>query len=53
MTAGKEYREITDKELRATSIYVIEIESWSGKENWENRADQIDEWPPLDEQWFD
>jgi hypothetical protein len=53
MTAGKEYREITDKELRATSIYVIEIESWSGKENWEDRADQSDEWPSLDEQWFD
>ena len=52
MTAGKEYREITDKELRATSIYALEIESWSGKENWEDRADQSDEWPPLDEQWF-
>ena len=52
MTAGKEYREITDKELRATSIYVIEIETWSGKENWEDRADQSDEWPALDESWF-
>ena len=53
MTAGKEYREITDKELRATSIYAIEIESWSGKENWEARADQSDEWPTLDEKWFE
>jgi nitroimidazol reductase NimA-like FMN-containing flavoprotein (pyridoxamine 5'-phosphate oxidase superfamily) len=52
MKAGKEYREITDKELRATSIYAIEIEAWSGKENWEERADQSDEWPPLDEKWF-
>jgi len=52
MSAGKEYREITDKELRATSIYAIEIETWSGKENWEERADQSDEWPPLDEKWF-
>jgi uncharacterized protein len=52
MTAGKEYREITDKELRSTSIYTIKIESWSGKENWADRADQSDEWPPLDEQWF-
>jgi len=52
MRAGKEYREITDKELRATSIYAIEIEAWSGKENWEERADQSDEWPPLDEKWF-
>ena len=53
MTAGKEYREITDKELRATSIYALQIESWSGKENWAERADQSDEWAPLDEKWFE
>ena len=53
MHAGKEFREITDKELRATSIYVIQIESWSGKENWAERADQSDEWPALDEKWFE
>lgn len=52
MSAGKEFREITGKELRATSIYVIQIESWSGKENWAERADQSDEWPQLDEKWF-
>lgn len=52
MTAGKEYREITDKELRATSVYAIKIEAWSGKENWEERADQSDEWPALGEEWF-
>lgn len=53
MSAGKEYREITDKELRATSIYAIKIETWSGKENWAERADQSDEWPALDEKWFE
>ena len=53
MTAGKEYREITDKELRATSIYALQIESWSGKENWAERADQSDEWTPLDGKWFE
>jgi nitroimidazol reductase NimA-like FMN-containing flavoprotein (pyridoxamine 5'-phosphate oxidase superfamily) len=53
MTAGREYREITDKELRATSIYAIQIESWSGKENWADRADQSDEWNPLTEKWFE
>jgi len=53
MTAGREYREITDKELRATSIYAIQIESWSGKENWADRADQSDEWTALDEKWFE
>lgn len=53
MTVGKEYREITDKELRATSVYAIQIEAWSGKENWEERADQSDEWTPLDQKWFE
>lgn len=53
MRAGREYREITDKELRATSVYAIAIEAWSGKENWKDRADQSDEWPALDEKWFE
>ena len=53
MTAGREYREITDKELRATSIYAIKIEAWSGKENWDDRAEQSDQWPPLDKEWFE
>lgn len=53
MTPGKEFREITDKELRATSIYAIQIEEWSGKENWKDRADQSKEWTPLDEKWFE
>jgi nitroimidazol reductase NimA-like FMN-containing flavoprotein (pyridoxamine 5'-phosphate oxidase superfamily) len=53
MTAGKEFREITEKELKRTSIYAIQIEEWSGKENWKDRADQSDEWPPLDEKWFE
>ena len=53
MRAGREFREITDKELRATSIYAIQIEAWSGKENWEERADQSDEWTALDEKWFE
>jgi hypothetical protein len=53
MTAGKEFREITDKELKRTSVYAIQIEEWSGKENWLARADQSDEWPALDEKWFE
>jgi nitroimidazol reductase NimA-like FMN-containing flavoprotein (pyridoxamine 5'-phosphate oxidase superfamily) len=53
MSAGKEYREITDKELRATSVYAIQIESWSGKENWKDRADQSDEWEAPGAEWFD
>ncbi|HXF86446.1 MAG TPA: pyridoxamine 5'-phosphate oxidase family protein [Anaerolineales bacterium] len=53
MRAGVEFREITDKELRRTSVYAIGIEAWSGKENWKDRADQSNEWPPLDERWFE
>lgn len=52
MTPGKEFREITDKELKRTSIYAIPIEEWSGKENWKDRADQSEEWPALGEEWF-
>jgi uncharacterized protein len=52
MRAGQEFREITDKELKRTSVYAIQIEEWSGKENWKERADQSDEWAPLDEKWF-
>ncbi|MFN8400912.1 MAG: pyridoxamine 5'-phosphate oxidase family protein [Anaerolineales bacterium] len=53
LKVGQEYREINDKELRATSVYAIKIEEWSGKENWEARADQSDEWQPLEEKWFE
>lgn len=53
MTPGREFREITDKELARTSIYAIQIEEWSGKENWKDRADQSDEWTALDESWFE
>jgi len=53
MKAGRDYRQITDRELRATSVYAIAIEWWSGKENWKDRADQSDEWPALDEKWFE
>ena len=53
MQAGREYRPITEKELKRTSVYELKIESWSGKENWNERAEQSDEWPALDEKWFD
>jgi nitroimidazol reductase NimA-like FMN-containing flavoprotein (pyridoxamine 5'-phosphate oxidase superfamily) len=53
MTAGGEYRPITDQELKRTSVYAIQIEEWSGKENWNDRADQSDEWAALGEEWFE
>ena len=51
MEAGREYRPITDNELKRTSVYAIAIETWSGKENWNERADQSEEWPALGEVW--
>jgi nitroimidazol reductase NimA-like FMN-containing flavoprotein (pyridoxamine 5'-phosphate oxidase superfamily) len=53
MEFGKDYRPATDKELKRTSVYEVKIESWSGKENWKERADQSDEWLPLDAKWLD
>jgi uncharacterized protein len=44
---GREYRPITDDELKRTSVYAIAIESWSGKRNWPDEAKQSDEWPHL------
>lgn len=53
MQIEKDYRPITEKELKRTSAYEIKIESWSGKENWKDAADQSDEWQALDPIWFD
>ncbi|NJC94856.1 MAG: pyridoxamine 5'-phosphate oxidase family protein [Anaerolineales bacterium] len=53
MTPGREFRKITDRELKRTSVYAIRIEAWSGKENWKERADQSEEWTPLAEEWFE
>lgn len=50
MSPGREYRPITDTELLRTSVYAIEIESWSGKENWVDTIEQSDEWPRLPEE---
>lgn len=44
---GLEYRPITQKELDRTTVYAIRIESWSGKENWQDIAEQTPDWPPL------
>jgi uncharacterized protein len=49
MTPGKEFRPITDGELAHTTVYALRIESWSGKENWHEQAEQSKEWPPLPE----
>lgn len=46
MLAGKDYRPITEKELKHTSVYAIKIKSWSGKRNWAESAEQSQEWKP-------
>ena len=53
MQIDKDYRPATDDELRQTSVYEIRIESWSGKENWKDRADQSDERLTLQEKWLE
>lgn len=47
MKAGEHYRPITGSELKRTAVYTFTIESWSGKRNWPERAEQIGDWPPL------
>lgn len=42
LRAGQDYRPITDQELKRTSVYAFQIESWSGKENWPAQAEQAD-----------
>ncbi len=55
MKPNKDYREITKEELNQTSVYRFKIENWSGKKNWEEKAEQAEnsEWPDLDPKWFD
>jgi len=50
MRPGVEYRPIADEELRQTSVYSVKIVEWSGKENYADRADQVDTWQALSEE---
>ncbi len=52
MKSGEDYRPITDQELMRTSVYAIAIDSWSGKRNWPERAEQSPDWPALAEAWL-
>jgi len=49
MKPGIHYRPIIEQELKRTSVYAMSIESWSGKRNWKEHAEQSDEWPSLNE----
>ena len=50
MTAGKEYRPITQQELARTTVFAIQIEAWSGKENWDEEAEELPDWAPLSDE---
>ena len=45
---GEHYRPITAGELKRTAVYALAIESWSGKRNWPEAADQSPDWPALE-----
>ena len=49
LRSGREYKPISEEDLMGTNVYVVKIESWSGKENWKEKAEQTDDWPPLPE----
>ena len=53
MEAGKHYRPIQDGELDLTTVYELQVECWSGKRNWKERADQTNDWPALPESFFE
>ena len=55
MKPNKDYRAITNEELKQTSVYRFKVKTWSGKRNWEEKAEQAEnnEWPNLDPKWFD
>jgi uncharacterized protein len=52
MEAGREYRPITNQELARTTVYALQIETWSGKENWPQQAEQLPDWAPLPEKFL-
>jgi len=52
MEAGRDYRPVSENELKRTAVYGLQIESWSGKENWKQHAEQSNDWPALDARWL-
>lgn len=46
--AGRDFRPITERELRRTAVYQIVVEEWSGKRNWPDAAERDPNWTPGD-----
>lgn len=44
---GQETRPISEADLARTAVYALQIERWSGKENWAQSAAQTNAWPAL------
>ena len=44
---GAEMRPISADDLARTSEYSLKVSEWSGKENWQQMADQTPDWPAL------
>ncbi|PCI33503.1 MAG: NimA [Alphaproteobacteria bacterium] len=53
MALNEDYSPIRPEDLKMTTVYALDIDSWSGKENWKERTDMDDQgWPELAEKWF-
>ena len=53
MKLNEDFSPIRPEDLKRTTVYALDIDQWSGKENWPERAGMDDRgWPELDEKWF-
>ncbi|MCF6216429.1 MAG: pyridoxamine 5'-phosphate oxidase family protein [Emcibacter sp.] len=49
-----DYSPIRPEDLKRTAVYALDIDNWSGKENWKERTGMDDRgWPELDEKYFE
>ncbi len=53
MQPAVHYRPIIPQELKRTSVYAMGIQSWSGKRNWPEQAQQSADWPALGLEWLE
>lgn len=51
LKVGETTRPISEDDLKRTSVYSLQIQHWSGKENWMERAIQEENWPALGPEW--
>ncbi len=54
MKLNEDYSPIRPKDLKMTTVFAMDINEWTGKENWKDRTDMDDRgWPDLDPKWFE